>query len=463
LLNYNIDQGREDETVIHNFIQTKGSNFVLNGEKIILRGWALGSWMNFEHFMLGMPGTNSMIIEAFEEVYGKERSTEFFSRMNEEMISENDIRYLKNIGINSIRIPFGYHWFMSDEKPFEFLEDGFQKLNRVVELCEKNELYIILDLHSTPGSQNTDWHSDNITGQPLFWKYRCFQDQVIWLWKEISKRYADDSWIIGYDIINEPGYGLTGEQINGFYDRAITAIRENDPNHILFLEGIDFGRDFAPLKEFDDDQIAYTVHFYPFVIEDNILDVNMNDSRRMEIFTEIFDRQIGNIQKFQRPIWCGESGYEILDEQEDFYSKLLLHNIDICESRGVSWNLWTYKDARVMGIVIPTRESRWIQLCHKIGTRWSHHREEEISMKVTRNIGEQYYEPLSNKLAYDMDFRIRSVLHRIAVEQILKPVLQEIPWTEMKLYPEDFLFEHCDQRGTVVEDIMNYIKDKQKV
>ncbi len=446
----------------HNFIQTEGSNFILNGEKIILRGWALGSWMNFEHFMIGMPGTNSMIIEAFEEVYGKERSTEFFSRINEEMISEKDIHFLKNIGINSIRIPFGYHWFMSDEKPFEFLEDGFQKLNRVVELCEKNELYIILDLHSTPGSQNTDWHSDNITGQSLFWKYRCFQDQVIWLWKEISKRYADHSWIIGYDIINEPGYGLTGEQINGFYDRAITAIRENDSNHILFLEGIDFGRDFVPLKKFEDDQIAYTVHFYPFVLKDNILDVNMNDSRRMEIFTEIFDRQIGSIQRFQRPIWCGESGYEILDGQEAFYSKLLLHNIDICESRGISWNLWTYKDARVMGIVIPTEESRWIQLCRKIVTHWSHHREEEISMKVTRNIGEQYYEPLSDKLAYDMDFRIRSVLHRIAVEQILKPVLQEIPWEEMKLYPDDFLFERCEQRGTVVEDITDYIKDSRR-
>ena len=36
-----------------------------------------------------------------------------------------------------------------------------------------------LDLHSVPGGQNTDWHSDNITGQPLFWQYRCFQDQVV--------------------------------------------------------------------------------------------------------------------------------------------------------------------------------------------------------------------------------------------------------------------------------------------
>lgn len=441
------------------YIQVKGKDFVLNGKKIILRGWAFGSWMNFEHFMIGMPGTNSMIIEAFEEVYGKERAKEFFDRMNEAMISEEDIIYLKSIGINTIRIPFAYHWFMSDDRPFEFLEDGFRKLNRVVEFCKKHKLYVILDLHSTPGSQNTDWHSDNITGQALFWKYRCFQDQVIWLWKEISKRYADDPWIVGYDIINEPGYGLTGEQINGFYHRAISAIRENDSNHILFLEGVDFGRDFTPLKEFDDKQIAYTVHFYPFVLEENVLDENMNDKRRLEILTDIFDRQLGNLHRFNRPIWCGESGYEIPDGQEEFYAKLLLHNIGICENRGISWNLWTYKDARVMGIVIPSAESKWMQLYRKIGMRWSHHREEEISMKVTKYIGEKYYEPLAEKLAYDIDFRIRSVLHKIAVEQVLKPVLHSIPWEEIREYPDDFLYERCDKREVVADKIKKFIND----
>ena len=56
-----------------NFIQTKGEQFFLNEKPILLRGWALGSWMNFEHFMMGLPGTNSMILDAFSEVYGEER------------------------------------------------------------------------------------------------------------------------------------------------------------------------------------------------------------------------------------------------------------------------------------------------------------------------------------------------------------------------------------------------------
>ena len=66
----------QKDVIRQSYIQTEGNHFVRNGEKIILRGWALGSWMNFEHFMMGLPGTHSMILEAFEQVYGKERAGE---------------------------------------------------------------------------------------------------------------------------------------------------------------------------------------------------------------------------------------------------------------------------------------------------------------------------------------------------------------------------------------------------
>lgn len=446
----------------NNFIQAKDDYFCLNGRQIILRGWAFGSWMNFEHFMLGLPGTNSMILEAFEEVYGKGRTQEWLNRLLTDMVSEEDIQYLKSIGINSVRIPFGYHYFMDDKNPGVLDEQGFEHLDRVVRLCAKNELYVILDLHSTPGSQNTDWHSDNHTGQALFWEYRCFQDQVVWLWEELSSRYADNPWIIGYDVINEPGYGLSSEQINGFYKRIISAIRKHDPNHILFLEGIDFGRDFAPLENYDDPQIAYTVHFYPFVLEENVLDPAMEDDRRMQIFTEIFDRQLREAKRFHRPIWCGESGYEVLDGLEKFYALLLQHNVSICEERGVSWNLWTYKDAGRMGIVVPGESSRWMQLRRRLAENWSHDWEQKVSMAVTHYIGDTYYRHLSDKLAYDLDFRIRSVMHRIAIEQILKPALREIPWEEMKEYPEDFSFDNCVKREMIVEAIKAHIKTREE-
>ncbi len=439
------------------FLQVKGNGFARDGKEMMLRGWALGSWMNLEHFMVGLPGTNEQILGAIREVFGNENAEVFLDRFLDKMVGKEDLCYLKSLGINTVRIPIGYHHFLDDADPDHFLESGFRRLNRVVEECARQGLYVILDLHSAPGGQNPDWHSDNLTGQPLFWKYRVFQDQVISLWAELARRYADQTAIAGYDVLNEPGYGLTKEQINGFYDRVIAAIRNVDPHHILFLEGTDFGRDFSLLKKREDPNIAYTVHFYPFVLDTDILDPELDDDRRMKIFTGIFEKQLSGTARLGRPVWCGESGYELLDGMEDFYSMLILHNIQLCEERNISWNLWTYKDARCMGIVIPRKDSAWIRMTEEIRKKWSHHREEKISMEVTRAIGEKYYEPLTENMAYDLDFRIRAVLHEIAVEQVLKPYLRTVSFTDLLAACDDFAFSNCDRREQITEDIQNNI------
>ena len=40
-------------------------------------------------------------------------------------------------------------------------KEGFKHLDRVIDLCAKHGIYTILDLHTAPGGQNPDWHSDN--------------------------------------------------------------------------------------------------------------------------------------------------------------------------------------------------------------------------------------------------------------------------------------------------------------
>jgi hypothetical protein len=442
------------------FIQISGENFTVNGKPILLRGYALGSWMNLEHFMIGLPGTNSMIQDAFVEVYGEERAKSFFETFLDQFVKDEDIIFLKNMGVNSIRIPFGYHYFIDDRNPDGFLEWGFRILDRVINLCGKHKMYAILDLHSTPGSQNTDWHSDNITGQALFWQYRCFQDQIVALWRDLASRYRDNPWVAGYDVLNEPGYGLTKRDLNNFYARIIAAIRETDKDHIIFLEGDDFGRNFDLLDEPDDPQTAYAVHFYPFVLEENVLDPALNEARRIGIFESIFYHQLKMREKLHRPFWCGESGYCFLDGQEEFYSKLIRYNIRLCEDNNISWALWTYKDARKMGIVIPGENSPWMRLRRDIEKVWSHEWEQNTSLKITREIGEKYYQPLDNKLLYDLDFRIRSILHCIAVEQILKPRLRTIPWEEMEKYPYSFSYENCEHRDIIIRDVTASIAER---
>jgi len=439
-----------------NFVQVQGENFVVGGKRIILRGFVAGTWMNPEHFMMGIPGTAEMMHEAFTEVYGKEKADDFFARYVENFLTEGDFEYFKSMGVNSVRLPFNYHYFMSDDKPGEFTDEGFEILDKVIELCRKYEIYAILDMHSTPGGQNPDWHCDNQTGQSLFWKFRVFQDQTTDLWRHIAAHYADEEWIAGYDILNEPSFGLTAEEFNGFYDRTIAAIREVDKDHIIYLEGDDFGRSFELFHEPQDPQIAYALHYYPFVYVKDVLDPAMPDEERTKIFDEIFYRQLTAREKFHRPLWCGECGMEHHENME-LYTRMMDYVLELCEKNDVSWCLWAYKDADAMSIAMPKEDSKWLALKDRIAKKWSHHGETANSEDTLRYAIKNYFAPVSDQTFYEVEFRMRSIFHRLAVETILKPELKNTPWDEIKDCPEEFRFENCRRYDVIADCIRAFI------
>ena len=114
--------------------------------------------------------------------------------------------------------------------------EGFKHLDRVIDLCSKHGIYTILDLHTAPGGQNTDWHSDAGTHIAKFWEHKDFQDRVVWLWEELAKHYVGNTWIAGYNPLNEPTDPYHTRLID-FYDRIYSSIRAIDPHHALFLDG----------------------------------------------------------------------------------------------------------------------------------------------------------------------------------------------------------------------------------
>lgn len=46
-----------------NFLTAEGNNFVSHCQPVILKGVGLGNWLTLEHFMFGMPGTDSQIMQ----------------------------------------------------------------------------------------------------------------------------------------------------------------------------------------------------------------------------------------------------------------------------------------------------------------------------------------------------------------------------------------------------------------
>lgn len=98
-------------------------------------------------------------------------------------------------------------------------------------------------MHTTPGGQNPDWHSDNPTSCAAFWDFKDHQDRTVWLWEQIAARYRDNKLVAGYNPLNEP-CDPEHVRLPAFYDRIEQAIRSIDPNHILWLDGNTFAMEW---------------------------------------------------------------------------------------------------------------------------------------------------------------------------------------------------------------------------
>ena len=145
--------------------------------------------------------------------------------------------------------------------PHVLKQEGFKHLDRVIDLCAQQGIYTLLDLHTAPGGQNTDWHCDSGTHIANFWIHKDFQDRTIWLWTELAKHYAGNKWIAGYNPLNEPT-DPSHTSLVRFYERVYEAIRAVDAKHIIFLDGNTFATDFSHFGDVHKKwaNAAYSIH-----------------------------------------------------------------------------------------------------------------------------------------------------------------------------------------------------------
>ena len=133
------------------------------GNRVVLRGVGLGGWMNMENFITGYPANESQQRAALREALGEDGYHRFGDRFLQAFFDDADAQFLASLGVTCVRLPFNYRHFEDDDRPFELKDEGFRALDRAVEICARNRIYTVLDLHALPGCQNQHWHSDNPT------------------------------------------------------------------------------------------------------------------------------------------------------------------------------------------------------------------------------------------------------------------------------------------------------------
>src|SRR3979409_1870067 len=99
------------------FVVTRGKEFAApNGKPLLLKGINLGNWLLPEGYMFKFKTTNSprLIQAAISELVGEDEARRFWKTYRENHITQADIRFIKQSGFNSVRIPFSYHLFVTD-------------------------------------------------------------------------------------------------------------------------------------------------------------------------------------------------------------------------------------------------------------------------------------------------------------------------------------------------------------
>ncbi|MGA2143323.1 MAG: glycoside hydrolase family 5 protein [Brevinematales bacterium] len=412
------------------FIQVKSGEFIIDNKPIILRGFVLGSWMNMEAFMMGIIVTDKRIRQTFTDVYGSENAAQFFDDYLRFYISEEDFILLKSLGINVLRLALDYRHFEDDQTPGKYTPDCFKHIDRVIELCRKYNIFAILDMHSSPGGQNPDSHGGGETGVSSFWKDALSRERIIKLWGYIAEKYKNEPVIAGFDILNEPAFVSDIDAFNDFFEGVIRKIREIDNNHIIFLEGDDWAKEFGIFKNLGGDQQAISFHFYP---AQHVYMSGEPGKRKAELENKL-SYFLGLREKTGMPLWVGETG--------GYFSRgmlleglaLIKECIDLFEKYGISWTYWSYKDTGAMGLVYPKNDTKWMAWTRKIRDQKRGLTKTNITGEIFKILEEKFSYNIDDQLKEKLKFRIYSFLDEIHVHQIIKPELESVSWEEIKDY-----------------------------
>ena len=327
-----------------NFLSASGKVIVNEAQDtVLLRGMGLGGWMLQEGYMLqtaGFANSQRKIRAEIEALIGEADTDLFYEAWYANHMRLADVEALKSWGFNAVRLPMHYNLFtlpIEDEPvPGEhtWLDKGFEMTDSLIAWCAQNEMYVILDLHAAPGGQGYDEGiSDYDPSKPSLWESSANQAKTVALWERLAERYADEQWVAGYDLLNEPNWDLPGNtSLRNLYEDITEAIRAVDANHIIFIEGNWFANDFTGLTPPWDPNLVYSPHKY----------WSFNDPASIQWVLDIRNN-------YNVPLFLGESG-----ENSNVW---FADAIRLLEDFDIGWAWWPLKKVESISCALSITKS----------------------------------------------------------------------------------------------------------
>ncbi|VTR75537.1 cellulase family glycosylhydrolase [Cellulomonas hominis] len=269
------------------------------------------------------------------ERFGTSVADSLIATYQDAWLQESDLDEIRRLGMNVVRVPIDWQVVMRPDGSMRPDADAFARLDWLITESAERGLYVILDLHGAPGAA-CPWHSCGQAGSNQLWSSVTNQDRAVRIWQRIAARYAGNSTVAGYDLLNEPlttsGAAESPEQVRlkfDLYDRLYDAVRQVDPGHLVVIAAFYSWENALPPSAYGWTNVMYETHNYAFWAA--------GDHTAMKRFV---DDELARIAyhrgEWQVPVYAGEFWMGGFD---DLYSRWL----NGLNALHTSWTGWTYK------------------------------------------------------------------------------------------------------------------------
>lgn len=270
-----------------------------------LNGVNLGGWFVVEKWMTPSLFAGTTARNEFELSQTKQGRRRI-RRHHATFVTKRDLLWLKQQGIEILRVPVG-HWTLGGDERYV---EATKRLDWLMETSLSLGFEVLLDLHAAPGAQNRSEHSGS--GNTLSDK-----DSTKWLnnsaakahtievLQKLAARYRHMPHVWGIELLNEPAVDLLGLKLAWFYRRAYQAVTAaaRPGTRVVFSDG------YAPLRLTNCFWLM-TKRQYPVVLDAHIYQVfgsrNQQKTFEQHIGLLTWTRRFLGFLRLQQPIIVGE-------------------------------------------------------------------------------------------------------------------------------------------------------------
>jgi glucan 1,3-beta-glucosidase len=188
-----------------------------------IRGVNLGAWLVLERWMTpdtyrgtDAPDEYTLCLMLGDQAKGR------LNDHRDTFMTADDFRWIKNCGLNAVRLPVGY-WALEAPKPYV---ECSSYIDFALEQCQQNDLKLLLDLHGAPGSQN-GWDHSGRSGAINWPKDPKNVQETIRVLESFAQKYGKHPALYGIEMLNEPRPEVSLDILQQFYQDGYTQMRKH--------------------------------------------------------------------------------------------------------------------------------------------------------------------------------------------------------------------------------------------